>query len=543
MSIRKKNKTVSQDTAVNKDTTVSSEHEKLSKRYSKIQEADYFPYVPPSQTVTQSDLENLFAPPISLGIPKEERKTPSEFASDSAFAGGFNAFYESLTAHAINLGQYPMTSFVGYGVLQQIAQNGMIRTCIQTVADDMCREWIQVTGGDEVESDVLVKLQDLQESKYKLRSMFNKALAIVGFMGGAFIFIDTGTEDLTLPLNVSDKSAELEKGKNIRLVVVDPVNVSPGPYNASNPLADDYLDPSSWFVLGKPVHASRLIKLVDNEPPLLLKPAYNFLGIPQAQILWDYVLHWNKARETGVSILDKLNLTVFKTNFSEVMDFGGVQALDSKMKLLQRYRNNDAIFACDSAESVENITLTISGVVDIIRQALEFIAAINRTPAVKLLGIAPSGFNATGQSDIRNYYDHIKSKQEINRDAIQTLLNVIQICEFGHIDPSISFTFNELGEEDSTAKAMTAKTKVDMASVLQDRNVISAEEVREYVRRDQDIVLDFLSPELPEEVEGDLMTDDPSSMNGGMEDFLNQRNAPQDSKVDVENTDKAGDIS
>ena len=90
---------------------------------------------------------------------------------------------------------------------------------------------------------------------------------------------------------------------------------------------------------------------------------------------------------------------------------------------------------------------------------------------------------------------------------------------------------------------MTAKTKVDMASVLQDRNVISAEEVREYVRRDADSGLDFLSPELPEEVEGDLMTDDPSSMNGGMEDFINQRNALQDSKVDVENTDKAGDIS
>ena len=78
MSIRKKNKSGSQDTAVNKDTTVSSEHEKLSKRYSKIQEADYFPYVPPSQTVTQSDLENLFAPPISLGIPKEEPTHPTD---------------------------------------------------------------------------------------------------------------------------------------------------------------------------------------------------------------------------------------------------------------------------------------------------------------------------------------------------------------------------------------------------------------------------------------------------------------------------------
>ena len=50
------------------------------------------------------------------------------------------------------------------------------------------------------------------------------------------------------------------------------------------------------------------------------------------------------------------------------------------------------------AEDIKNITLTISGVTDIVRQQLEFIAAINRTPLVKLLGISPSGFNATGRA-------------------------------------------------------------------------------------------------------------------------------------------------
>lgn len=95
-----------------------------------------------------------------------------------------------------------------------------------------------------------------------------------------------------------------------------------------------------------------MIRLVDNEPPLLLRPAYNFLGIPQAQILWDYVLHWNKARETGVSILEKLNLTVFKTNFAEALQTGGIEQLDAKMMLLQRYRSNEAIFPFSIPELV-----------------------------------------------------------------------------------------------------------------------------------------------------------------------------------------------
>lgn len=501
-------------------------------------------FVPPRASFSSEDAKALFYPPITLNT-KEPEKAESRFTNDAAIGSSFNAYYASLTQHALDLGQFPMTSFVGYGVLQNIAQNGMIRTCIQTVADDMCREWIQVEGGEDESADNVKKLQDLQENKYRLRKLFNEALSIVGFMGGCFIFVDTGVEGeaLKLPLNYSDKSAELVgEDKSVKFVVIDPVNVSPGFYNANQPLKDDYLKPKSWFVFGQEVHASRLIRLIDNEPPLLLRPAYNFLGIPQAQILWDYVLHWNKARETGVSILEKLNLTVFKTNFAEAFEAGGIEQLDAKMMLLQRYRSNEAIFACDSSEDLQNITLTISGVEGIIRQALEFIAAINRTPAVKLLGISPSGFNATGQSDIRNYYDHIKSKQELNRDAIQTVLKAIQLVEFGHVDPSVTFKFNELGEADAAATAITAKTKVDMLAVLQDRNVLSAEEVREFVRRDSDMGLDFIPEELPEGMEGELMTDDPSQQNELMNNFLKQRSAENVAPAPKTDEDKTGEI-
>ena len=113
-------------------------------------------------------------------------------------------------------------------------------------------------------------------------------------MGGAFIFVDTGEDDLTLPLAVNDLSAELKgKDASVKFIVVDPVNVSPIDYNCIDPLRDDYMKPRMWQVLGRRVHASRLITFIENQPPILLKPNYNFLGIPQAQLLWDYVMHFN----------------------------------------------------------------------------------------------------------------------------------------------------------------------------------------------------------------------------------------------------------
>jgi phage-related protein (TIGR01555 family) len=471
-----------------------------------------------------------FALPITMsGISKDEYKEMN-MAFDSA--GGFNTIYESLTQHAYDLGQYPITSFVGYGVLQQIAQQGLIRACIQTVSDDLSRKWIKIDGCDDPQK---LEIIENELKKLHIKDLFHKAVTTTGYMGGAFIFIDTGEDDLTLPLAINDLSAELKEGSKVKFVVVDPVNVSPIEYNCINPLRDDYMQPRMWQVLGKRVHASRLLPFVENQPPMLLKPNYNFLGIPQAQILWDYVMHFNQTRASTARLLDKISLLVVQTDMDAVLsDEHGIELFDAKMEFLERYRNNDSVFVCDKeSEGVMNVQTTIAGCTDVVRQSLELIACINRTPAVKLLGISPSGFNATGESDLKNYYDYIASKQELYREQIQTIINVIQLVEFGNIDPAITFKFEPLNEENKASQAMTAQTKIGALTQLVDRQAMSAEELRTAVREDEDLGLSFLDEEMPEELENatqtDLMTDDPSTQQGNMfEEMMKQKQAEND---------------
>lgn len=436
-------------------------------------------------------------PATMSGVTAKERQTLN-MAFDSA--GGFNAIYESMTLHAAELGQYPITSFVGYGVLQQIAQNGMIRACIQTVADDVSRRWITLDGPAE-KVEVLEKLlKDPNYGGLSVKELFHRAVTTTGYMGGAFIFIDTGDADTELPLAINEFSAELSQGSNVRFVLVDPVNVSPIAYNCTNPLDVDYMVPKVWQVLGRRVHASRMLTFVENQPPMLLRPNYNFLGIPQAQILWDYVVHFNKTRISAAKLLDKISLLVVQTDMDEILSSQtGVQDFDAKMEFLQRYRDNDSVFVCDKdSEAVTNVQTSIAGCTDIVRQSLELIACINRTPAVKLLGISPSGFNATGESDIKNYYDYIASKQELYRDQIQTIINVLQLTQWGYIDPYITFTFNSLSQDDKASKAMTAQTRIGALAQLVDRQAISAEELRDLVRQDPDLELSSLNEEMPE---------------------------------------------
>lgn len=465
-----------------------------------------------------SDRDAFFA--HNYAIPRTSGAEEAKLAAlDASFKKtvAMDGLFDSLTTHAIDMGQFPVTSFVGYGVLQQIAQNGMIRNCIKTVADDCTREWITIKGGDDTDVDRVEKLQDIQDRKYHLQAMFNDAITKVGFMGGAFIFIQTNPPDmpdvkLELPLRVNEKSQELGQDAPVRFIVVDPVNVSPAEYNSTDPLRSDYMKPTKWLVLGKTVHHTRLMALYTNEPPTLLKPAYNFLGIPQAQILWDYVNHWNECRVAAQGLVQKLSLLIYYTDMQSRMGtYGGVQELDDIMQVLQHYRDNNSVFVADKdSDQVDNVQTSVSGVQDIVRQAQEMIAAINRTPAVKLFGISPSGFNATGESDIRNYNDHIRSQQELFRPAIQKCLDLIQLTEYGNIDSSITFEFNELNLDNESSQSMNFNARVTALATLKDRNAISAEEMRQAVRNEDSSHLSFLGDEMPEPEDGDLFSDNDS---------------------------------
>lgn len=441
-----------------------------------------------SLPLTFDEVREMYGPPRTLGATDNVR-----LAMDSALSADGGVY--SLLQHSLQMGMGVFPQFMGYGALQNFAQNGLIRACVGTVADDMTREWIELRregeGMGDADDDVLPRLSAKLE-QLRAQEVFHEAVELAGYEGGALVFLDTGVkgEALAEPLNISAHSAELRPGSALRLVAVDPVNVFPGDYNSMNPLAADYFRPESWWVLGRKVHASRLLRVVGNEVPVLLRPAYNFLGMPQAQILWDYVLHFQDCRAAAARLLTKFSLTVFKTQMFNGIQFGSAEAsqLDSRIRYLVQNMSNDGVLAVDKeSEDVIKVETPLGGVTDIVRQALEFLAAVNRTPAVKLLGISPSGFNATGESDIRNYYDHIRSMQEkMLRGPLKTLLDCLQLVTTGNIDPTISFDFRPLGEEDRAALAAMQKTRADTAAVYLDRGVISQEEARKALADDPD---------------------------------------------------------
>ena len=255
---------------------------------------------------------------------------------------------------------------------------------------------------------------------------------------------------------------------------------TPGWYNSADPLAADYFEPRAWYVQSTPVHASRLLIFRQNVPPLLLKAAYNFFGVPAVQIALDYVAHFTQTREAAARLLNKFSTTVFKTDISRLLYGGDAAQAKARIRHFAAQRDNNGVAVLDyESEAMEQLNTPLSGVDVIVRQALELLAVVWRIPAVKLFGISPAGLNATGESDMQNFYDYVASRQaKVFSEPLGRLLKAVQLSVTGRVDPAVSYEFVPLWEMTAREKADRDKVLADMDAVYLDRGVLWEEEVR-----------------------------------------------------------------
>jgi phage-related protein (TIGR01555 family) len=91
---------------------------------------------------------------------------------------------------------------------------------------------------------------------------------------------------------------------------------------------------------------------------------------------------------------------------------------------------------------------------EVIKTFLQIAAGAADIPVTRLLGQSPIGMNATGESDMRNYYDRISSDQEINlRPALSLLDEALIMSALGSRPADIYYEFAPLWQLTSAEKA------------------------------------------------------------------------------------------
>lgn len=383
--------------------------------------------------------------------------------------------------------------FLGYPILAAMSQRAEYRVISETIAEDMVREWIELTtAGEDDKSDKVKQIED-ELARLDARTFFKVSAEKDGFFGRHHLFIDYGDDfdSKELQIDIGDgqsanSRAKLSKKPIKALKSVEATWIYPSSFNSSNPLDDGWYKPFAWYVMGREVHASRLLTFVGREVPDILKPAYAFGGLSMSQMAKPYVDNWLSTRQGVNDIILAYSVFVLSTDMSSIMSGGAGEDFYNRIDIFNATRNNRGVMAISKdSEDFKNVAAPLSGLDKLQAQAQEHIAAVAKLPLVKLTGISPSGLNASSDGELRCYYDNIAANQEkLFRPHLAKLINLIQISLFGEVDTSIGFKFRSLYQLTEKEEAELDKVEAETDSLRIADGVISPHEARARVAKD-----------------------------------------------------------
>lgn len=387
---------------------------------------------------------------------------------------------------ALQFGQ-DSSGFPGYPYLAMLATRAEYRAFASALSTELTREWITINSSDTAGDETRNKVTELTKAveDCKLQQVIQLCAEHDSYFGRGQFFIELKGHNRELPLVLSDKT--IKKESFVALRNVEPMWTTPVAYNALDPTAPDFYKPNKWFMLGQPVHASRLLTVVTRPLPDMLKPAFNFSGMSLSQLAEPYVNNWLRTRQSVSDLINNFSITALQTSMDQVL-----QGTDDGTNLFRRAelftltRSNKGLMLLDKdREDLVQLNVPLGGLHELQAQSQEHMCAVSRMPAIVLTGISPSGLNASSDGEIRIFYDWVIAQNEaFYRSPIDVVLKVLQLSMYGAIDPDISFSFNPLYQMTPKELAEIRTANSTTAANYIDRGVLDPEEERERLARD-----------------------------------------------------------
>jgi phage-related protein (TIGR01555 family) len=118
------------------------------------------------------------------------------------------------------------------------------------------------------------------------------------------------------------------------------------------------------------------------------------------------------------------------------------------------------------AEDFIRENLQLGGVDAVLYIIMMLVSADTGYPITRLFGVSPAGMNATGESDMRNYYDKVRSRQQ--RVLKPMILQIVKIISKWQKLPEPFIEFRPLKQMSEKEQAELEKTQADKDKAVAD---------------------------------------------------------------------------
>ena len=320
-------------------------------------------------------------------------------------------------------------------------ENWLAMRIIDMPSEDMTRAWYRLTGS--VTEEALNKLRHL-EARHSVKQEIANAIRWARLYGGSLaLMVIRGEEnlldqpldtDLLLPdcfqgLLVLERSGGLEPSRELVEDLDDPDFGLPCWYTAD-------LDPEGSRRVR--IHHSRVLRFTGRELPRAEMIRESYWGASEMEHIWDELQKRSATSANIAQLVFQANITTLKmSDFGEVLA-GGTD--EQKGQILEaiaqenRLRTSFGLQLLSAEDTMENHPYSFAGLSEVYELFMMDMAGAAEIPATRLFGRSPQGMNATGESDLKNYYELIAQMQERHlRPAIEKLFPVMAVSCWGKI--------------------------------------------------------------------------------------------------------------
>lgn len=355
--------------------------------------------------------------------------------------------------------------------------NWVARTGVDAPAEDMTRMGVEVQSEDDPG-----KMAELHKNIEKKR-VWHKLCQTekwARLYGGALGFLMIDGQNPGTPLDLDTVGKDQFKG----VLPLDRWMVWPVTTDIITELGPEFGLPKYYKLwpdvgTGLPVtmlHHSRVIRLDGEELPYWQRISENYWGLSCLEPMWDRIMAFDSATLGTAQLVYKAHLRVARVaGLRDALGSNneGRKVIMEFFEMVRLLQSSEGLTLLDKEDEFEVLQYNFAGLSDIIMTFGQQLCGGWKIPAVRFFGQSPTGLNASGESDWRNYYDGIHAAQEQRlRPGVETIYELEYRSTFGNKPPKpLTIKFAPLWQLSDADSADVAQSIATAIGTLMDKGV------------------------------------------------------------------------
>lgn len=247
------------------------------------------------------------------------------------------------------------------------------------------------------------------------------------------------------------------------------------------------------------VHESRMLVFRGGRSTVRSRFRYNGWGAPLLSKLKGPLRGFHGNWQSVENLMQDASQGVYKVKgFFEAISGKKGAELEYRMQMIDMARSvARAVIVDADGEEFERKDTTMSGLPELIDRTGTRLASAARMPGTVLHGISPAGLNATGASDLRNWYDELEAQRRSKLlPRMRRLVDLVLLAKDGPTQGrkvEYKLVFPSMWQETESEKAQTALAMTQSDTALITAQVTTPEEVA--IRRADELGIDTGSRE------------------------------------------------